>query len=348
MRGGKNVYRSRRAGELPPVKLLVKNRNGALLVETRPQRETVGPTWWQRCAGLMAFVLVFSLVLEGVTARDVSARAAADEWPAQAEIINGFKAQARDFPFMAFVLAGNNLCGGTLIDADSVLTAAHCVTDSNGAVRNPADFTLYIGRANIEKAKKSNRYGVAAVFRHPGYNVATFQNDVAVLKLNRVVTTVAPIAVVGSGSPQYQAAGQSVFVAGWGTTSVNKIKISLELRMAELAVDSDATCQSVYPGEFDPITMMCASIPGRDSCQGDSGGPLLGRLQTGTTPVVVKGKKRKGKKRRKKHIEAPVYANTQVGVVSWGFGCAVAGSPGVYARLSEPGINNFVVTSAAQ
>jgi trypsin len=317
-------------------------------VETWLRNEPVKPTWWQRCAGLMAIVLVFSLLLEGVTARDVAARPAGDDWPAQAEIINGFSAQGRDFPFMAFVLAGNNLCGGTLIDPDSVLTAAHCVTDANGNVRPPSAFTLYIGSANIDKAKKGKRYGVAAVFRHPAYSAETFQNDVAVLKLNRTVTSGAAIAIVGAGSPQYQAPGQSVFVAGWGTTSVNRIKISLQLRMAELAIDSDATCQADYPAEYDPTTMMCASFPGRDSCQGDSGGPLLGRIQTGTAPVVVKGKKRKGKKRGKKRIEMPVYSNTQVGVVSWGFGCAIAGSPGVYARLSEPGINNFVKTSAAQ
>jgi trypsin len=296
----------------------------------------------------MAMVLVFSLLLEGVTAGDVSAKPASEEWPAQAEIIGGSKAQTRDFPFMAFVLAGNNLCGGTLIDSDSVLTAAHCVTDANGNVRAASAFTLYVGKANVKKAKKGNRYGVSSVFRHPDYNAETFNNDVAVLKLNRAVTSGSPIAIVGSGSDQYQGAGQSVLVSGWGTTSVNKIKISMQLRVAQLAVNSQATCEADYPDDYDNTTMMCASAAGRDSCQGDSGGPLLGRVQTGTAPVVVKGKKRKGKKRRKKHIEAPVYSNTQVGVVSWGFGCAVEGSPGVYARLSEPDINDFVKTSAAK
>ena len=318
------------------------------MAETRRQEERVAPAWWQRCAGFLVIVLVFGLLLEGLTAGDVSARAARDDSAVQAEIIGGSVAPARDFPFMAFVLSGNSLCGGTLIDRDSVLTAAHCVTDANGNVRAASAFTLYIGSANIEKAKKSNRYGVSAVFRHPAYDADSFQNDVAVLKLNRAVTTVSPIAIVGSGSTQYQGAGQVAFVAGWGTTSVNKIKLSLQLRMAQLAVDSEATCTADYGADYDHTSMLCASAPGRDSCQGDSGGPLLGRVQTGTTTVVVKGKKRKGKKRSKKHIEVPVYRSTQVGVVSWGFGCAVAGKPGVYARLSDPDINSFITSSAAQ
>ncbi|MCA9877259.1 MAG: serine protease, partial [Thermomicrobiales bacterium] len=235
--------------------------------EPQPSRTA----WWQRCAALLAVVLSLGLLLEGLTALDAVAKPGDRETPLQAEIINGYKAPARDFPFMAFVLAGNNLCGGTLIDPDSVLTAAHCVSDTDGNVREASAFTLYIGRANVEKAKKKNRYGVAAVFRHPEYSSETFKNDVAVLKLNRPVTTVNPIAIIGAGSSQYQAPGQGVLVAGWGTTSVNKIKIAMQLRMADLAVNSDATCEAAYPDEFDPTTMMCASIPGRDSCQGDSG-----------------------------------------------------------------------------
>jgi trypsin len=339
---------------LPPRKryllreLPIDGWSEVFMAETRPSSKPGKSGWWQRCAGLMAIVLVFGLLVEGLTAGDVSAKRGTGDLPAQAEIINGFKAGVRDFPFMALVLVGNSLCGGTLIDADSVLTAAHCVTAPNGGVRPPSAFELYIGKANLNRVKKSNRYRVVSVYRYDKYDPGTFQNDVAVLKLNRPVSGVSPIPIVAPDSDAYQAPGQGVLAAGWGTTSVNKIKISLHLRAVQLAVVSNTSCEASYPDGFDVQTMMCASAPGKDSCRGDSGGPLLGRVQTGTTPVVIK-KKRKGKKPRKKQIQAAVYSNTQVGVVSWGgFRCADPAQPGVYVRLSEPGINAFVTESAAK
>jgi hypothetical protein len=68
-------------------------------------------------------------------------------------------------------------------------------------------------------------------------------------------------------------------------------------------------CNQQYSGRIDQATMFCAGLDqgGKDSCQGDSGGPIV---------RIVNG------------------VHTQVGVVSWGDGCALAGKPGVYARTS--------------
>ena len=74
-----------------------------------------------------------------------------------------------------------------------------------------------------------------------------------------------------------------------------------------LAVDTD-TCNEPYQGEIYGDVMFCAGAKGKDSCQGDSGGPI----------VVVDGD-----------------THTQVGVVSFGYGCSRPGIPGVYARVSS-------------
>ena len=81
------------------------------------------------------------------------------------------------------------------------------------------------------------------------------------------------------------------------------------LNEVRLNVVDEAECDAVYGGGITD-SMMCASLPGKDSCQGDSGGPM-----------IVKG------------VDAS--ADVQVGIVSWGTGCADADHPGVYARVSH-------------
>ena len=106
------------------------------------------------------------------------------------------------------------------------------------------------------------------------------------------------------------APGQLVTVAGWGTTSSGGLGSGVALQVP-IPIVSNTTCASNYPLETITGGMICAGFAegGRDSCQGDSGGPLFG------TP-------------------AGETKSTLVGVVSWGYGCAIAGYPGVYARVS--------------
>ena len=101
--------------------------------------------------------------------------------------------------------------------------------------------------------------------------------------------------------------GQVVTVIGYGTTAEDGYGTSI-LQEVEVNYIPPDTCSVDYSGGINEATMMCAGVGGgKDSCQGDSGGPLFTR--SGDT-------------------------FTQVGIVSWGYGCARSEFPGVYSRVS--------------
>jgi len=112
--------------------------------------------------------------------------------------------------------------------------------------------------------------------------------------------------------------GIELTVMGWGTTSSGG---SASSRLREVDVDAmtNTACKSNYGSNTITDDMLCAgrTVGGTtyDSCQGDSGGPII--------------QKSTGK---------------QVGVVSWGYGCANPNYPGVYARVSDElsWINSYI------
>ena len=103
------------------------------------------------------------------------------------------------------------------------------------------------------------------------------------------------------------AAGQRLTIIGNGNTVEDGFQSDVLLEAEVLAVDTE-TCNGPYQGEVIDSVMFCAGDKGKDTCQGDSGGPI----------VIVDGD-----------------THTQVGVVSWGYGCSRPGYPGIYARTSS-------------
>ncbi|GLZ29441.1 serine protease [Lentzea sp. NBRC 105346] len=215
-----------------------------------------------------------------------------------AQIVGGTRASTSTYPFVVYLAtsSGFQYCGGTLVKANKVVTAAHCTEgDSPSAVR------VVAGRDD-----KNSTAGVVAkvtkIWIHPSYTDATKGYDVSVLTLDRNLSY-APLSIATSADSSLYTAGTTSRILGWGTTSSGG-SASRYLLTATVPLTSNTSCASSY-SEFNATAMVCAGYPqgGVDTCQGDSGGPL-----------VAGGK--------------------LIGITSWGEGCAAAGYPGVYTRVA--------------
>jgi trypsin len=253
---------------------------------------------------------------------------AADARPVRpgGDIIGGDPAATGEFTFMAAILdetiGGNDFdkqfCGGSLIAADWVLTAAHC---AKGA--SPEDLAVAVGRTLLD-CNQGERRRVVEVHVHPDFNdPISLAHDAALLKLAPRTAPSGinpiPLAVAADDHP-FEDSGEMLTVIGWGTVSARRPAYPNELRKVDVPVVDDATCGTVYKTSLDAATMVCAGAPNIDSCYGDSGGPLFGRRDDGS-PV-------------------------QIGIVSWGNGCAKKRFPGVYSEVNNSDIRSWITTTA--
>ncbi|CAH7470057.1 Try4 [Phodopus roborovskii] len=210
------------------------------------------------------------------------------------KIVGGHTCQENSVPYQVSLNSGYHFCGGSLINDQWVVSAAHCYKTR---------IQVRVGEHNINVLEGNEQFVSAAkIIKHPSFSSKTLDNDIMLIKLASPVTLnarVATVALPTSCAP----AGTLCLISGWGNTLSFGVNNPDLLQCLDAPLLSQADCEASYPGRI-TTNMVCAGFleGGKDSCQGDSGGPVVcnGELQ---------------------------------GIVSWGYGCALKGKPGVYTRV---------------
>ena len=217
-------------------------------------------------------------------------------------------------------------CGGVILDATHVMTAAHCIHVTTDDFQSALDGQVFeLGRWKYDvQAGTSFRSGgdaeyrdvnvVSDVARDPMFDGANY--DVAVLTLSSALDLDGINRAAIALAPSIPATGTALSVSGWGASG-DGTGLSDPLEKATVHVTDFSQCQQAYGAQQAALTtgaVLCAADAGRDSCQGDSGGPLVDT----STPSQL------------------------VGLVSTGIGCASIQYPGVYTSVSNPLVRAFI------
>ncbi|XP_066916917.1 trypsin-2-like [Clytia hemisphaerica] len=232
-------------------------------------------------------------------------------------IVGGTNARPGDWPWQVQIDLntdwGRYWCGGTLINDEWIVSAAHCFEDDTRA-RN---YDIYLGEHDIRsKSGNEQKMEVAEIIMHPGYKYGDVDNDMALIRLKKKAsfnTYVRP-ACFPDSSVKFPS-GEECYVTGWGALRTGGSSPRI-LQQAKIPLVPQHECQRAMGNDITK-NMFCAGYANKriDSCQGDSGGPLVCKKRTSTGQDVW----------------------YLWGVVSWGIDCASPGYYGVYSSIENMG-----------
>jgi len=263
-------------------------------------------------------------------------------------IVNGENAKENEYPWqVAIVPTGSNgpTCGASLINDRYILTASHCTWFQQTPPENievllgayVLDFTLMADWKDVELGEKGSirghgwemdnrtdeeegriRLKVKKIINHPLFT-SKYDYDVALLRLEKKLDLktlgIPPICLPKIGQHS-SFEGVKATVTGWGKPDENAGSTTRLLQKLDVPIIATKKCEDMMDFELTD-RMMCAGYEqgGRDACMGDSGGPLI---------------------TKRKHLNQYY----QIGIVSWGEGCARKDRPGIYTRVTD--VNQWI------
>ncbi|XP_058840803.1 trypsin-1 [Topomyia yanbarensis] len=272
---------------------------------------------------------IFALYKKGVHSQINFSSSPCASSTRQQRIVGGHDSARGQTTYIASLMKrGGHFCGATVLNERWFLTAGHCVCSGlNKPVRHSqikAILGLYkiseFHRNTIEDVgnSQSTAYEITikTIVSHPEYSCSLPYNDIALLESSKLIffdQHVRPICIASKYDASGLVEGKSAIVSGWGWNNENQKDGSKPdiLQRAVVDVFSNDDCEIFYRDGNRPRsisdTQLCAGkrAGGVDSCWADSGGPLVSD------------------------------DDVLIGIVSTGIGCARAGFPGIYTRVSE-------------
>ena len=292
-------------------------------------------------ASVIRGLAAWTLLACGAPALADQSAGRAASWEFTTRIVGGVEAEADEWPWQVALISPRGsgfrqFCGGSVIHPRWVLTASHCV---DGA--SPDDVQVLVGVQDLDEGGR--RIDVEAIRMHRDYRDDTLENDIALLRLASPAGVEEVVALPDAErSAEVAEPGATATVIGWGLmrplrcapgskAGAHRCRprgggaghfvddltgrpvdpsdvITSRLMQVDLPLVGEEACRNAYSGAPIDHRTLCAGLKkgGKDSCQGDSGGPLV--VKDGDEWV-------------------------QVGVVSWGAGCAKPGKYGVYTNV---------------
>ena len=198
-------------------------------------------------------------------------------------IINGFDVAEGKWPFMVSIQYYHNLitgtqhfCGGTILNDNTILTAAHCLVSDDYKVSGT---WVYIGHVSLSKANNSFYFKAKEFLSKEDFDENNLSNghDIGVIKLKNLINfdsfdanRVAKVCLPVKGE---EPLAEQCVVLGWGITENNTA--SNVLKQATIPILDESVCSK--QGHYNKDELLCAGYEqgDKDSCQGDSGGPLI-------------------------------------------------------------------------
>jgi trypsin len=264
-------------------------------------------------------------------------------------------------PYQVAVLPPLELCGGVVLDATHVVTAAHCLVDDSGVLRSPIGYEIVAGTNDLTDPD-ATVVGARTLSIDDQFDPDTLDHDVGVIELSSPLWTgpdptidgtskIAPIPLVSDDTTftTWLNDGVTATVSGWGWDQpvachvgpppscdepTGTAGLPSILQTVDIPLIDPTTCADDF-GTGQPFettitpTMFCAGdashaddTQNKDACSGDSGGPLVVDSDQ-TTPN-------------------PPNDFVLAGLVDSGFGCAQQNLPGIYTRVSEPSVAAFI------